>query len=382
MQKPGILIFIDWYLPGYKGGGPIRSCASLIELLKEQYHIYLVCRDRDLGDEAAYAGIQADSWQQHEQGIQVLYLSPASMTVFSLFKILRQSPARFVYLNSFFSYFYSVLPLILCRMFFRQKQVVMAPRGMLDSEALYFKKGKKQIYLSLFRLLGLYRSLRWHATNEQERKSIQSIFGNSAEVRLARNMPAIQPRHILREKNSKTLNLVFVSRIVPIKNLHFALQVLARSSAELHISYDIYGPVDDEKYWEECKQLISTLPAHVKVQYRGVAENQYLPELFSHYHFFFLPTLNENFGHAIMEALACSCPVIITDGTPWHGLEKEYAGWDLPVSQEAKYLELIQSCALMDQAAYNRWQLGAYEKARSYYHNQELEAESRQLFSA
>ena len=36
---------------------------------------------------------------------------------------------------------------------------------------------------------------------------------------------------------------------------------------------------------------------------------------------FLLPTGGENFGHAIFEALSCGVPVLISDQTPWRGLE-------------------------------------------------------------
>jgi hypothetical protein len=34
MTKKKILVFVDWYLPGYKAGGQIRSVASMVGHLK------------------------------------------------------------------------------------------------------------------------------------------------------------------------------------------------------------------------------------------------------------------------------------------------------------------------------------------------------------
>ena len=36
-SRKKILVAIDWYLPGYKAGGPIRSCASIINCLKDDF---------------------------------------------------------------------------------------------------------------------------------------------------------------------------------------------------------------------------------------------------------------------------------------------------------------------------------------------------------
>ena len=50
LNKPVILIFIDWYLPAYKAGGPVRSIANLVENLKNDFIFKIVTGDRDLGD--------------------------------------------------------------------------------------------------------------------------------------------------------------------------------------------------------------------------------------------------------------------------------------------------------------------------------------------
>lgn len=42
---------------------------------------------------------------------------------------------------------------------------------------------------------------------------------------------------------------------------------------------------------------------------------------------FVLPTLNENFGLTVAEALAAGTPAIVTKGAPWSGLESEGCGW-------------------------------------------------------
>src|SRR5438046_2768308 len=42
---------------------------------------------------------------------------------------------------------------------------------------------------------------------------------------------------------------------------------------------------------------------------------------------FVLPTLNENFGLTVAEALAAETPVISTKGAPWNRLEPEGCGW-------------------------------------------------------
>ena len=54
MSKKKILIFIDWYLPGYKAGGPIQSVANLVANLKEEFEFSIVTRDTDYCEKLPY----------------------------------------------------------------------------------------------------------------------------------------------------------------------------------------------------------------------------------------------------------------------------------------------------------------------------------------
>ena len=40
-----IVVFIDWYKPAYKAGGPISSIYNLIELLGDEMEFYVVTSD-------------------------------------------------------------------------------------------------------------------------------------------------------------------------------------------------------------------------------------------------------------------------------------------------------------------------------------------------
>ena len=71
-----ILIFSDWFVPGFKGGGPIRSCINFAEFMKSEYQIYVITRDRDFGDELPYQNVKVNEWVEIREAIHVNYLSP------------------------------------------------------------------------------------------------------------------------------------------------------------------------------------------------------------------------------------------------------------------------------------------------------------------
>ncbi len=119
------------------------------------------------------------------------------------------------------------------------------------------------------------------------------------------------------------------------------------------VIFDIYGPIEDEIYWNKCLSLINQLKAKgVTVNYLGAIPNEKVAESIAPYHFLFLPTLNENYGHVIVEAFLNAKPVIISDQTPWRNLEKSNAGWDIPLNNISKFDSVIEECIEMENAKY------------------------------
>lgn len=55
-----------------------------------------------------------------------------------------------------------------------------------------------------------------------------------------------------------------------------------------------------------------------------------------------LPTLGENFGHSIIEALSAGLPVIISNRTPWKNLIAEGVGADLPLEDEFEFVHQLK----------------------------------------
>ena len=72
-----ILVFIDWYKPAYKAGGPISSVYNLTELLGDEIQFYVVTSDRDLNENSPLEGLKYNKWV--DQGkVKVRYLREKS----------------------------------------------------------------------------------------------------------------------------------------------------------------------------------------------------------------------------------------------------------------------------------------------------------------
>ncbi len=346
--KPVILVFIDWFYPGYLAGGPVQSIVSLISYLKADVDFKIFTTNRDLNSKVPYKNIIANQWITSSLGCEVFYAVPDTLDRTLILKILTETSYTKIYINSFFSKYFSILPLQLIKTSTIQKEVILAPRGMLGAGALAIKKLKKKLFLFYSGLNRLHKHVMWHATSEQEALEIKRLFGSTTHIHTIANLPKN-----IKATNNKTkikgrLNLFFSSRISQKKNLLFALNVLKEiSSHQIHFS--IFGLIEDEKYWDKCLQLIKTLPKNIQVEYKGTFHPDVIEQCYEQEQVLFLPTFNENYGHAIVESLLSGCPVIISDQTPWNDVEECDAGYAIPLNQKQKFIEAISAMASLNQ---------------------------------
>ncbi len=349
-EQPLVLATIDYYLPGYKGGGPMRTLVNVVDQLGDEFRFKIVTQDRDLGDFKPYPGVVADSWRPFGKA-KVFYLSRQNRSWRTLRNLFRAPEPDVLYLNSFFSPTFTIKPLLLRWLgLVPRVPLVLAPRGEFSPSALALKGLKKRAFLVLARTLGLYVGAVWQASSEHEEKDIREWFGDHATVLVVPDLPTIaykaekHPRQ--RKKVAGRLKIVFLSRISPMKNLAGALTMLKDLQGE--VQFDIYGPLEDKSYWKKCQKIINLLPQNVQVRYRGAVAPDQVPSVMGDHDLFLFPTLGENFGHVVLEALTAACPVLVSDRTPWRDLRNRGAGWDLPLDQPERFRAALQECVDMD----------------------------------
>ena len=379
--KPKVLVFVGYYLPGFKGGGPIKSVSNLVRELGDSYDFMIVTRDRDLSEAAPYEGIEVDRWQEIAGGGEIIYLSPSNLGLLSIKQILSDKEHDVIYLNGFFDPIFSIRPVWLCRYFGVSKApILIAPRGEFSAGAIDIKRLKKLAYVGLCNLLNVYRGCVFQASSFYEMKDIlRFVKAPEGNVHVAQNVPdASTPSRGCQPEFSK-LKIVFLSRISPKKNLKFALRVLSLTKSQ--IEFHIYGPVEDRAYWSECESAMKKLPPNVDASYCGEVSPENVKKIFSEYDVFLFPTLGENYGHVIAESLLAGTPVLTSDQTPWRNMEKEGLGWDLPLSDESAYSRTIDCFAIEDAA--ERWEKRSLmrEKVKNRLNSSDIISANKKLFS-
>jgi glycosyltransferase involved in cell wall biosynthesis len=242
-----------------------------------------------------------------------------------------------IYLNSFFS---KTTQLVFFLNYIKyNKKIVIAPRGELQDNALKIKRIKKYTYLFLYKFLQIQKNVHFHSTDIIETKSIKKLLNvnNVTEISNVAKIHKFKPL----TKKTHELKIIFVSRISKKKNLLFALECL--KSIKHDIVFDIYGPKEDVDYWNQCQDAINRLPANIEVKYKGELDQKKVIPIMRKYNVFLLPTRSENFGHVIVEAMQAGLIPIISDQTPWVGLQDVSIGWSIPLNRKVDYIKAIDS---------------------------------------
>jgi glycosyltransferase involved in cell wall biosynthesis len=380
--KPRILIFTDFYLPGYKSGGGLRTLVNMVERLSDEFEFQVVARNHDgWGDFTPYPNIHTNQWNTLGK-TQVYYFGKEGLGSLKLKKIWQEALPDVIYLNSFFSTLTIKSMLLRSLGQVPKTPIVIAPEGEFSPGALQIKARKKNIFLTFVKRLNWRRGVFWKAAANEEKSDIQRVLGNKCEIYVAPNMP---PKTILADyspalkpiKRAGELSLVFLSRLNRKKNLSFVLELLKKTKGEVHI--DVFGACDDEPYWEECQNLLHQMPSNIKVKICGSVEYEKVALVMSGYHFFILPTHGENFGHVILEAFAAGCPVLLSNKTPWRELEAKKIGWDISLDNADKWHKVLQQCVEMPASEFAECSKAAREFADEWLAAPEVEAANRDV---
>ncbi len=328
-----ILVTIDWFYPAFRAGGPITSMWNFIRMLDDDFEFYVLTSNKDYGN--VTLAVETGRWLEIRKNLNVFYASGPFMALKELFAF---EPDLLI-INGVYSLVYSVLPLM------KQGKKIVFPRGMLSPHSLSVKSAKKKLFLSLAKAFNFYGNTVFWTNSEQEYESVKNLF-NVKELDLIPNFVSGDVVSIPVEKTPKELKLISIGRLSQVKNYGFAFKVL-QHDFDGHIIWDIYGSAEEKSYLEELNALKRNLPSNIEVNFKGNISPFQIRPAIAKYHFLFSTTLGENFGHSIFDSFAASRPVIISDTTPWRGLQQKKTGWDLPL-REKDFRAAIQAALDMD----------------------------------
>ncbi|QPI75397.1 glycosyltransferase [Sphingobium sp. Cam5-1] len=95
---------------------------------------------------------------------------------------------------------------------------------------------------------------------------------------------------------------------------------------------------------------------------------------------FFLPTLGENFGHVIIEALGAGTPALISDRTPWRDFDRAGCGWIMPLGNAQLFADRIDSLFEEEPRVSEGRRAAAIDYARRFEDDSGVVDANRKLF--
>ena len=345
----------------------------MVNELDEGYQFYIYTSNTDLHG-LPIAVALTNQWTEYNGYTKVWYANRKDRSQ-NLVDQVKQLKPDVLFIIGLFDWHFNIVPLLYadCR------DKLLSVRGMLHPGALGQKKMKKQLFLKMMKWMKLDKKCRFHATDEAEAEYIRYIFGNEARVSIATNFPRLLPVQPVPVKDPGILELVSIGIVSPMKNYLLVLKSLQQVKAKLH--YEIYGPVKEPIYWEECLQAIKALPSNITVAYYPELPPHKIVSRLEGKHLFILPSLSENYGHAIVEALSSGLPVITSNNVPWQQLEEASAGMNI-AAEENELSEAVEKFAAMGSEEYSKYRAGAVQYINEKIAVDELKSVYREMFGA
>jgi glycosyltransferase involved in cell wall biosynthesis len=196
----------------------------------------------------------------------------------------------------------------------------------------------------------------WHASTEDEAQLIRrNLAGGEVATRNLPPMSGQQRTSCEAIDASGPLRIVFLSRISRMKNLDYALRVLAKTP--VRILFDIWGTLEDSAHWNNCQDQIRSLPENVVARYRGVADHsedkqEYLPVM---RRLVFPPDWRRKLWACHCEAVSVGTPVLLSDQTPWRVCTDEGSAGTCHWKTETKaFLEVYRGSGASSEARKGR----------------------------
>ena len=196
---------------------------------------------------------------------------------------------------------------------------LIAAHGMAEPWALRHKRWKKRLYLALVESRNLRQAACLHALSRPEIGHLRQLapwtpvcfVPNGVDLEFFVNLP---PRGVL-ERDHPELNgkfvLLFFGRMHAKKGLDLLAEAFRKVGPDFPDLHLLVAGKDDGA-WKPFSQRMDALGFSMRVTYLGHVGGERARQVWAAADAFILPSYSEGFSMAILEALACSLPCLIT----------------------------------------------------------------------
>lgn len=225
----------------------------------------------------------------------------------------------------------------------RLKQIpyIVRPLGQLCEWSLQQSARKKQIYLRLIEQANLNHSQALHLTSHQEQHEVSRFSLRTPSFILPHGV-CIPPKIAdARQRLRQHLRLptdepiiLFLSRLHPKKGLDYLIPALGKIS-NYRFTFVIAGSGSPE-YESEVESLLVSHGIRHRTHITGFVKGEIKNIFMQGADLFTLTSYSENFGVAVLEALAIGLPVLVTRSVALADLvEQQHLGYVTEIDVEA-----------------------------------------------
>jgi glycosyltransferase involved in cell wall biosynthesis len=239
--------------------------------------------------------------------IQEYLISPALS--WWLFQNIKNYDA--LHIHSIFSYS-STSSMLIARL--KRVPYIVRTIGQLNTWSLSQSRRRKLVMLLLIEKSNLMASFAIHVTSRSEKDDVKKICNHDNILCLGLGVEISKTDQLIHVSQHEETRFIFLSRIHPKKQLDKLLEALStlynsynKRSWRLFIAGD-----GDHKYIEYLKVLTEDKGISNRVEWMGHLGEEEKFSLMGTCDWYVLPSLSENFGLSVVEALASGLPVIIS----------------------------------------------------------------------
>jgi glycosyltransferase involved in cell wall biosynthesis len=331
-----INLIIPSFYPATIYGGPIFSTLHTCEELAkiEDVEIYVSTTNANM---ITRLDVETDKNIKFEENFFVKYynetiINKISLSAFiNIWKDIDKSDV--VHVQSIFGTL-TAISLVYAKLF--KKPVVLSPRGSLGGWCIDNGSKFKQMWLN-YLLKPLVKNIAWHATAQQEKDEILSIFldaevsiiPNGIEYDKFQKFNIMSNKEYLKKYTKQELSaekiIISMGRLQKKKGFDILIDSFSKVIQTQPKSMLLIAG-DDEGELEALEKRVPKLNLENKVFFIGAISGQDKIDFLANADLFVLPSHNENFGNVYIESLATGTPIVASKNTPWEEVEENDCG--------------------------------------------------------
>ncbi|MBT8763371.1 glycosyltransferase [Desulfohalobiaceae bacterium Ax17] len=257
-----------------------------------------------------------------------------------------------------------------------KKPYLISPRGLLYPYTTGKKSWKKWPYYHLMIKKTLRCASAIHYTTEDEKELCHRFLGLNNQAVVVPNglellkFEALPPGdeffNTYPHLSDKRL-LLYLGRINWKKGLDILIEAfsyLVKNRKDAHLV--LVGGDDGDGYKEKIERLVKKYGIEKYVTFTGILSGSKKLAAYRAVEIFILPSYSENFGMVVVEAMACGCPVIISNRV---GIYREVQQREAGMVIEPEVSEIVKAVELLldNKGLKERISANGYDLVKSQY---------------